>query len=466
MAKITFVGAAREVTGSCYLVESGRSRILLDCGMRQGPDDVARRRTDRFPFTPSAIDAVVLSHAHLDHSGMLPRLVRQGFKGPIYCTPATRNLLAIMLEDAANLYLRDIEGENRRRQRAGRKGVAPQYDMEDVLRVLELCEPIEYHECRPVLPEIKVCYYDAGHILGSAIVELTLNGNGKSRRLVFSGDLGSRQAVLMQPTEVLTEADWVLMEGTYGNRNHRSMDETMEEFARILAEAWREGGNVLIPAFAVGRTQDLLFHLGQLYHAGRLDGWRVFLDSPMAIEVTRLYDQYWEQLDCQDTRMMEKVRSGTLESFLPVLKCAQTTEDSMSINKLGSGAIVLAGSGMCSGGRIVHHFKHRIWQENTHILFVGFQARGTLGRQLVDGAKFVKLFGNRYAVRAKIHTLGGFSAHAGQQELVDWVSNFTTSPRVQLVHGEEEALQALAEQLWKRKGIAADIPAPGTTLHL
>ncbi len=466
MAKITFVGAAQEVTGSCYLIETGKTRVLLDCGMRQGEDDVKHLRKQRFPFSPRAIDAVVLSHAHLDHSGMLPRLVHEGFKGPIFCTPATRNLLAIMLEDAANLYLRDLEWDNKRARRAGRREEAPLYEMEDVLRVLELCEPVDYHECRPVRDDIKACFYDAGHILGSAIVELTMNGNGKVHTLVFSGDLGSRDAVLMQEPETLEKADVLLMEGTYGNRNHRGHAETYEEFAQVLAQAWKQRGTVLIPSFAVGRTQEVLFYLGKLYHEGRLDGWQVFLDSPMAIEVTRLYEQYLDTLDQQDVGLMEKHRGASFESFLPVLKLSQGTEDSMAINRISGGAIIIAGSGMCSGGRIRHHLKHRIWQQNTHLVFVGFQARGTLGRQLVDGAKYVKIFGERYAVNAHVHTLGGFSAHAGQNELVAWAANFNSSPRVQLVHGEPEALGALSEKLWKDKGIVADIPAPGSTLHL
>ena len=466
MSRLTFIGAAQEVTGSCYLVESGQTRILMDCGMRQGADDVARLRKDRFPFSPPTINAVVLSHAHLDHSGMLPRLVRQGFNGPIFCTPATRSLLAVMLEDAANLYLRDLEWENKRRQRSGKRTEEPLYDMSDVLRALELCEPLDYHECRPVSEDIKACFYDAGHILGASIIELTLNGNGKSHTLVFSGDLGSKDAVLMQEAEVLTKADVVLMEGTYGNRNHRCRADTLEEFATVLSQAWKEGGNVLIPSFAVGRTQDLLFYLGKLYHEGRLDGWQVFLDSPMAIEVTRLYDQYWDLLDHVDVGLMEKHRGETLEKFLPVLKLSASAEDSMAINRIVKGAIIIAGSGMCSGGRIRHHLKHRLWQKNTHLIFVGFQARGTLGRQLVDGAKAIKIFGDTIAVGGKVHTLNGFSAHAGQDELVAWASNFTTNPRFQLVHGEPEALTALAEKLWKVKQIAADIPAPGSTLHI
>lgn len=469
MASLTFVGAAQEVTGSCYLVETPRTRVLLDCGIRQGGDDVGRLNKARFPFRPESIQAVVLSHAHLDHSGMLPRLVHEGFAGPIYCTPATRNLLAVMLQDAANLYLRDVEWENRQRQRGGKREFEPQYTMEDVARVLELCEPVEYHVCVRVREDVEVCFYDAGHILGSSIVELKVNGNGNGggrQRLVFSGDLGAKDAVLMTEPEKLTEADVVLMEGTYGNRNHRARDETIEELAQVLTAAWKEGGNVLIPAFAVGRTQDILFTLGLLHHEGRLDDWKIFLDSPMAIEVTRIYDQWRDHLDRKDVHLMERHRGKTLEAFLPSLRLCTSVEDSMALNRISKGAIIIAGSGMCSGGRIRHHLKQRLWKPDTHLVFVGFQAQGTLGRALVDGAKNVRMFGQRFAVAAQVHTLGGFSAHAGQDDLVDWISSFTSKPRVQLVHGEPEALAALAARLWKDKHIAADIPAPGSSITL
>lgn len=469
MASLTFVGAAQEVTGSCYLMETPRTKVLLDCGIRQGGDDVGRLNKAKFPFRPENIHAVVLSHAHLDHSGMLPRLVHEGFAGPIYCTPATRNLLAVMLQDAANLYLRDVEWENRQRQRGGKREFQPQYTLEDVARVLELCEPVEYHVCVRIREDVEACFYDAGHILGSSIVELKVNGDGNGgapRRLVFSGDLGAKDAVLMTEPEKLTGADVVLMEGTYGNRNHRARDETIEELAQILTAAWKEGGNVLIPSFAVGRTQDILFTLGLLHHEGRLDDWKIFLDSPMAIEVTRIYDQWRDQLDRKDVHLMERHRGKTLEQFLPSLRLCNSVEDSMALNRISKGAIIIAGSGMCSGGRIRHHLKQRLWKPDTHLLFVGFQARGTLGRVLVDGAKNVRMFGQRFAVGAQIHTLGGFSAHAGQDDLVDWISSFTSKPRVQLVHGEPEALTALAARLWKDRKIAADIPAPGSSITL
>lgn len=466
MASVTFVGAAQEVTGSCYLLDTGSRKFLLDCGIRQGGDDVGHLNKARFPFQPESIHAVLLSHAHLDHSGMLPRLVHEGFAGPIFCTPATRNQLAVMLEDAVGLYLRDLEWENRQRQRGGKDELLPQYTMEDVARVLELCEPVEYGVCHKIAGDVELCFHDAGHILGSAIVEVKVGGNSNKRTLVFSGDLGANDTVLMTEPAKLETADVVLMEGTYGNRNHRPRDETIEELAQVLADAWKEGGNVLIPAFAVGRTQDLLFTLGLLHHEGRLDRWQIFLDSPMAIEVTRIYDQWFDHLDRHDISLMRRHRGKTLEAFLPGLRLTSSVEESMAINRIARGAIVIAGSGMCSGGRIRHHLKQRLWKKDTRLVFVGFQARGTLGRALVDGARSVRMFGQHYAVNAQVHTLGGFSAHAGQDELVAWAANFCNKPRFNLVHGEPEALQALAERLWREKRIAAEIPVAGMTITL
>jgi len=440
---VTSHGGVGEVTGSCHLVRAGDQRILLDCGMHQGGDIVTRMRREHFDFAPASIDAVVLSHAHLDHSGLLPLLVSRGFRGVIYCTRPTRNLLAIMLDDAANLYLRDLDYFNLRKRRAGRKPIKPEYSERDVLEVLERCEPLPYHESTQLAADLGLRFLDAGHILGSAVVELTYGTGEDARRLVFSGDLGKEESVLMRSPEVPERADLVLMESTYGNRDHRGLAETVDQLVEVLAQAARQRGNVLMPAFAVGRTQELLYHLGCLYHSGRLKNWHVFLDSPMAIEVTRLYSDWLEALDEHDQRAMAHFGARSLEQFLPGLTLSQTVEDSMSINRMDGGAIIIAGSGMCNGGRIRHHLKHRLWQDNTHLVFTGYQAVGTLGRQLVDGAERVKLFGREYAVRAKVHTLGGFSAHAGQQQLLAWAAAIGGEPAFRLVHGEPEALDTL-----------------------
>jgi Predicted exonuclease of the beta-lactamase fold involved in RNA processing len=461
MATIRFLGAAQEVTGSCHLLQSASfGRILLDCGLQQGGDALERMSGGWTGFTPADIDAVILSHAHMDHSGLLPKLVHDGFRGPIYCTPATAELLVIMLHDAAGLYERDLERENRQRLRRGLPPLVPEYSSADVEKALRACRSHSYGQPFD-MGGAQVTFYDAGHILGSAISEIVFTEQGQQKTLVFSGDLGKRGAMLMNDPTHLTHADVVLMEGTYGNRDHRSLDDTVVQFEEILRDAWRRGGNVIIPAFAVGRTQELLFYIGLLAHQGKLDGWQIIVDSPMAIIVTHIYDRWLDELDSTDIKPLREAEKNSLREFIPRLHLSATVEQSMAINKIQRGAIIIAGSGMCNGGRIRHHIKQRIWDNHNTLVFAGFQARGTLGRVLVDGAKKIKLFGDEYVVNARIETLGGFSAHAGQTELVDWISSFTSQPRVALVHGEPEALDALSQRLWREKKIKAEAPVQG-----
>lgn len=465
MATITFHGAAQQVTGSCFQVRSAAlGNVLLDCGMHQGGDAVERVRQERFAFEPREIDAVILSHAHLDHSGLLPRLVHEGFDNPVYCTPATRDLLEIMLEDAVGLYERDLERENLRRARKSQKRLKAEYSRRDVRQVLKLCKPVPYGATARIGAAAGLRFFDAGHILGSAITELDIEEQGRHKTLVFSGDLGKSDSTLMQDPATVARADLVMMEGTYGDRDHKDMDTTLVELRGILRDTWNAGGNVMIPAFAVGRTQELLFHLGCLYHEGELDGWQVFLDSPMAIRVTGVYDRWLQQLDGAIVRALSARHRSSLAAFLPSLNLSVTPEDSMAINKVKRGAIIIAGSGMCTGGRIRHHFKQRIWERRNAILFSGFQASGTLGRLLVDGVKQIRLFGEEYVVKAQIATLGGFSAHAGQRELLQWCAHFETSPRVVLVHGEPRSLDGLADALWREQGVRAEIPQSGQSL--
>ena len=449
MATVTSLGATREVTGSCHLLACDGTHILLDCGMHQGGDAVKRLENERFDFQPADMDAVVLSHAHLDHCGLLPLLVAQGFDGPIFCTPATRNLLAIMLDDAASIYLRDLEGLNKRHRRAGRREIAPRYTLDDVVKVLKQCQTVTFMQDAPLPGGMTLRFLDAGHILGSAFVTVT-GPQDDPWRLVYSGDIGATDRVLMREPAIPAASDLVLMEGTYGNRDHRDIDDTVTELEGIIQQASRDGGNILIPAFAVGRTQELLFHLGCLYHRGLLNNWQVFLDSPMAIEVTRLYDQWLDAMDKEDVRVMRHFGAANLQQFLPCLSLTPNVEESMQINRMERGAIIIAGSGMCTGGRIRHHFKHRLWQERNHIVFAGFQAKGTLGRKLVDGEDRVSMFGHTFAVRAQVHTLGGFSAHAGRSELLNWAAAIAGSPHLRLVHGEEQALESLAAALEER----------------
>lgn len=474
MAKLHFLGAAQEVTGSCYLLETHGKLILLDCGLHQGGDAPVQKSRilsdalaqEDFAFSPSEIDAVVLSHAHLDHSGLLPKLVHEGYRGPIHCTGGTAKLLKVLLEDSAHLYLKDLEYDNLCLARQGkRRKLKPAYTLDDVATVLQRCRAHGYRSPSEIFPGLRLTFHDAGHILGSSIVEIAIDHDGEEKRLVFSGDLGNPETSLMKNYDTLTKADVVLLESTYGDRDHRPMQDTLTEFEEILLEAEQSGGNILIPAFAVGRTQELLFHLGKLYHEGKLKNWHVFLDSPMGQAVTEIYSHCLQHLDKADVALItgkhpQRITQHTLQRFLPNLTITESVEDSMHINQMTEGAIIIAGSGMCTGGRIRHHFKHRLWYKNTHVIIIGYQARGTLGRMLVDGAKRIKLFSQVIAVKAKIHTLGGFSAHAGQADLLKWASAFKNKPRFFLVHGETNSMEKLASALWQRHHISAEIPAP------
>lgn len=465
MATLTFHGATRQVTGSCYLLETAHSRVLLECGLFQGPPEIDRLNERPFPFDPRAIHAVVLSHAHLDHSGLLPRLRREGFRGKVYATPQALELLDIMLRDAAHLQEKDAEWENRRHQRAGEKLVAPLYTLQDVEELLTLGEPLIYGQRARIARDIEICFRDAGHILGSAIVEVWVDEDGGAKKLVFSGDLGNATDPLLRDPEVVREADLVLLESTYGDRDHRPLPETLAEFARILQDAAASGGNVLIPAFAIGRTQEILYHLGEFYHAGKLPQTKVFLDSPMAIAATQVHQRHVQVFNREARAALRKNGSSATE-FLPPLHFVHSVEESMAVNRISGGAIIIAGSGMCNGGRIRHHLKWNLWRESAHVVIVGFQAQGTTGRALVDGAARVRLLGEEIVVKARVHTLGGFSAHAGQSALVDWAGHFATRPPLYLVHGEPDKMQALRARVKKVHDWEAHIPSEGQTIHV
>ena len=462
MPAVSFLGAAQEVTGSCYLVEtSGGGRILLECGMHQGGDAVERIENERFDFDPAGIDIVLLSHAHLDHSGLLPKLVQEGFSGQILCTRSTLELLDVMLRDSVGLYLRDLERSNRRNQTRGRRPAKPAFTLEAVERVLELCKGYAYGEEVPLGDSVTVVFHDAGHILGSSIVEVRFAEEGQDKILVFSGDLGKHDSVLMNEPTRLSRADLLLVESTYGDREHRGEQDSQAQLRDILRETWDLGGAVMIPAFAVGRTQDILFHLGCLHHAGDLDQWEIFLDSPMAIAVTRIYDAWLDELDDVGVRALSREHKTSFVEFLPRLSLAMEPEESMAINRIKGGVIIIAGSGMCTGGRIRHHLKQRIGDNRNTVVFTGYQARGTLGRQLVDRVDRIRIFGEEYPVKARIETLGGLSAHAGQSELVEWITGFHPRPRTMLVHGETQAQQALSGRLLKDHQLAVEIPGRG-----
>ena len=462
MATLTFLGAVEGVTGSMHLLKTAHSTLLLDCGLYQGRRDEEAKNHEPLPVDVSQLDAVILSHAHLDHSGRLPILLREGYSGPIYMTRPTADLIEVLLKDAASLQERDAEWENKRRQRSGKPLIEPLYRKEEVDGVLKQCIPIRYYTKRKITQDVELNFADAGHILGSAIVEICITENGDVKKLVFSGDLGNSQAALLRDPDIIKEADIVLLESTYGDRNHRSMEATLDEFEQVILQASENGGNILIPSFAVGRPE-IIFRLGELYQQGKLAQQRVFLDSPMAIAVTEIYHRYQDVYNEEDLDAIsdsaERVHSQnqSLHSLLPILSYTTSTEESIALNKVVSGAIIIAGSGMCNGGRIRHHLKQNLWRKQSHVVFVGFQAMGTPGRKIIDGATHVKMAGEDIAVRAQIHTLGGFSAHASQEQLIDWLSHFNTLPNIYLIHGEEGAKHILQRAI-KEKGWNSFIP--------
>ncbi len=467
MALLNFLGAIQQVTGSCYLIESrDGARVLLDCGMRQGRREEEDGNSAPFAFDPRSLDAVVISHAHIDHTGLLPKLTAAGYRGPIFATDASCELMELMLLDAAFLQEKDAEWENKWRARMGKPATRPLYTTADAEQALSQRRALPYQQVCEVAKGVQITFHDAGHILGSAIVEIAVQDHHLTRRLVFSGDLGNTCSPLLRDPSPLSQADVVLLESTYGDRDHRCSEATLDELAEILQQAHRDGGNVLIPSFAVGRTQDLIYHLGRFYQEGRLPQQAVFLDSPMAIRANAIYSRNYDQFAEADLAMLRAKNVKRVEDWLPILRCTPTPEESMAINRIKSGAIIIAGSGMCTGGRIVHHFKHNIWRQECHVVFPGFQARGTLGRSIVDGAEFIKVLHQRFAVRAKVHTLGGFSAHAGRAQLIDWVSHFDHHPELYLVHGELEKMQALQKTLKEQLNWDASIPEPGEQIAI
>jgi metallo-beta-lactamase family protein len=457
---IQFLGATGRVTGSCYLIRAAGHNILLECGLVQGSQEEEDRNREPLPIAAEDIDAVVLSHAHIVHSGRLPLLMKLGFTGPIYTHRASQTLCAIMLRDSGYPHEKDAEWANRKRRRRGQSLVTPLYTLADGESVMDQFVGIGYDECREILAGITIRIRNAGHILGSAIVELWLREDDTEKKLVFSGDLGFVDAPVMADPVTVRDADIVLLESTYGDRCHRSPESTLEELRSVFCERERQSGNIIIPAFAVGRTQDLLYLLSEHYDDWRIGDYQVFLDSPMAIEATETYAQF---PDLYESRLF---RSGTSDSRLKNLTLSRTAEDSMAINKIESNAIINAGSGMCTGGRVLHHFKYNLWKSNCQVVIVGFQAYGTLGRRLVEGAEQVKIFGEDIRVNARIHTVGGLSAHADQSGLVNWYRNFNNAPPVILVHGEpnsQAALAAMIEQKTQRRPV---IPQHGQRFDL
>lgn len=456
--KIKFLGAARTVTGSCYIVETDRARFAIDCGMHQGSDQIEKRNLDMDPYNPGKIDFFIITHAHIDHSGLLPRIVNSGFSGPIYATEPTGDLLKILLLDSAHIQEVEAASKNKRMQRTGlRTDAVALYTTKDAEAVAPLIKPMKYDEIFKPADGIGVRFQDAGHILGAAMVELFIEENGRTLKLVFSGDIGRPNQLLMKDPSSMHQADYLFMESTYGNRNHKGEQESLDELAQAIQYSYRNREKVVIPAFAVERTQEILYSLHLLFRDGRLPkDMPIYLDSPLAIKATEIFRRYASYLD-SETQVL--LKNGEDPLRLPNLRLSTSTEDSIAINETKEAAIVISASGMANAGRIKHHLRHNLWRPGASVVFVGFQAEGTPGRKIVDGAKKIRIFNEEIAVAAKIFTINGFSAHAGQDQLLDWVGQFQTrGMQVFLVHGEYSAQQHLADLIRAKLGFVVDIP--------
>ncbi|MDX9746764.1 MAG: MBL fold metallo-hydrolase [Syntrophales bacterium] len=454
--KIKFAGAARTVTGSCYILEVAGHRFAIDCGMYQGNEEIEKRNWDMGIYDPEHIEFIVITHAHIDHSGLLPRLVQKGFRGPIYTTPPTKDLLKIMLLDSAHIQEMEAFWKTKRRLRHGDERIEPLYTQADAEKTYPLIKTVGYNEVFEPCSDIKVNLLDAGHILGAAHIELWVNDQGKTSKLVFSGDVGRPDQLLVNDPSVITEADFLLVESTYGNRDHKSDKESLDELAEAIAYSYEQGEKVIIPSFAVQRTQEMIYSLHLLSMDGRLPpDLPVIIDSPLAIRATEVF-QRWQGYFDEETH--DRIQKGENPLKLPQMRCTLSTQESMAINLMGP-AVVISASGMANAGRIKHHLRHNLWRPGASIVFAGFQAQGTTGRRIVDGAEKVKIFNEDIAVKAKIFTINRFSSHAGQSQLLDWIGHFGNQEmQIFLIHGEYEAQQILAELIVKRFGFKVHIP--------
>jgi metallo-beta-lactamase family protein len=459
--RLQFFGGARTVTGSCFYLECNNLRMLVDCGMYQGEDADEVNRAP-FPFRPGDIDYVFVTHAHLDHSGMLPKLVKDGFTGRIITTPATRDLLEMMLNDSANIQESDAAWLARRAARAGKPPVPPLYTGEDVRNVMTLFELRAYDQVFRLGNGMKYRFLDAGHILGSGTLEFWYQDSDQEKKIVFSGDIGKKANPIVRDPFIPAEADFIIMESTYGNRLHKSMKESIDELVDAIKTTLKKGGNVFIPSFAVGRTQDLLYILNNLVREKRLSPIDVYLDSPLADEVTKVYLAHPE---CFDDEARKKFTTQDFDDSIK-LHFVKSVHESMALNRIKSGIIVIAGSGMCDGGRIRHHLKHNLWRNACSVIFVGYQGKGTLGRKIVDRARTVQILGEEIAVKASVYTINGFSAHADQAELIGWLSCFKTAPEVFIVHGEEEVAFSFGELVKERFGFKTQVPDKGEVYEI
>ena len=461
--KITFHGAAGgEVTGSCYHIQTDRASMLLDCGLFQGG-----HRTEELNHLPpglETVDAVVLTHGHLDHTGRLPLLARAGWQGTVHATPATMEMTGLILRDSAKIQAQDSERFNRKRQRAGEPPHEPLYTAAQVEQLLTRLKPVPYDQPVEVAPGIRACFAEAGHMLGSTSIKLTVTENGVEKSVVFSGDLGPRGAPILKDYETFQKADLVILESTYGDRDHAPLRETIAQFLAIVRQVSAERGKIFVPTFAVGRAQLLSVLLAWAFREHRITPFPLYLDSPMAIEASKIYQHHMELFDDE---MLKFMHEGSLRQDLATMHLCPTAEDSKKINDLDGPLLVMAGAGMCNAGRIVHHLKQNLWKPNTHVIIAGYQSADSLGRRLVNGEKVVSIMGDKVAVKAQIHTLGGFSAHAGQTDLLNWFGSIAgCRPRVVLTHGENPQRQALAAKIQEQHGLTAKLPELGETVEV
>ncbi|WP_298068324.1 MBL fold metallo-hydrolase [uncultured Mailhella sp.] len=454
---ITFLGAAQTVTGSCYVIRTGDVRFAVDCGMVQGNSAIEVRNYDTETYDPEHLDFILLTHAHIDHSGLLPRMVKHGFAGNIYCTAPTADLAALMLEDSAHIQETEQEWKSSHNQRKGREADITDealYLTEDALATAKQLRAVPFGEAFEPAPGVRVTFRFAGHILGAALLDITVTEDGKSTRLVFSGDLGRPGALLLPDAETPETPDWLFVESTYGDRNHKGENDTLEELSEAIAYSYQHKEKVLIPAFAVERTQEILYSLILLRKQGRIPAdMPVYVDSPMAAKATKIFVKYASHLRAPDLTLEDINKPEYAVTY------TQTVKDSQELNLRKGPAIILSASGMCNAGRIRHHLKHNIWKPGVSIVFVGYQAMGTPGRKLVDGAKTLRLFGDELNVEARIFTINGFSAHAGQSQLLDWIGSMARpGMNVALIHGEPKAQTILAGLIKERFGITPVIP--------
>ncbi len=463
--KVTFLGAAQTVTGSCFLVETGDKRFLVDCGMFQGRDEELNETP--FYFDVKTIDFVLLSHAHIDHSGRIPKLVKEGYTGPVYSSKATADLCSILLPDSGHIHEMEAEWQNRKRARAGKEPVEPLYTAEEAQQSLKYFKYHFYNDRFSVDENISVRFRDAGHILGSSIVEIWINENGTETKLVFSGDLGQKNQPILRDPSIIEDADYLFIESTYGSRTHEAPEGRVEKLYSIIDKTVKRGGNVVIPSFAVGRTQELLYHINKLKEDKEhryLKGVKVFVDSPLAISATKIFE---ENPQCYDEETLNLLKSGDNPFEFEDLYFTRTTEESMKINEIKGGAVIISASGMCNAGRIKHHLKYNLWKPECTVLFVGYQAEGTLGRIIKDGVKKVKILGDEISVQAEVENIEGFSGHADRDGLMEWLEGFSVRPgKIFVVHGEAESSMEFARSIRERLGIEAVIPKLGQTVEI